>query len=252
MSVLIYEKRDQVAYITLNRPEVLNAIDSELNEALRDAFQDYWDDSSLLVAILSGAGRAFSAGADVKAMAAKGISAGEQYDVSPLEMGVWKPIIAAIDGFCLAGGFTLATQCDIRIATERSKFGIVAARVGAGVGPMTLCLGRMVPFGEALYLQLTGSQITAEKALSYGLLNKVVSSREDMMKEAEAVAEEIKLCAPLAVQAAKRLNYASMMWEPEHVKGMVGKVRQELSQTEDAKEGPLAFAEKRRPVWKMR
>ena len=73
-----------------------------------------------------------------------------------------------------------------------------------------------------------------------------------MMKEAEAVAEEIKLCAPLAVQAAKRLNYASMMWEPEHVKGMVGKVRQELSQTEDAKEGPLAFAEKRRPVWKMR
>ena len=152
MSVLLYEKRNQIAYITLNRPDSLNAFNNELIEALGDALVDYRDDPSMLVAILTGTGRAFSTGADLKEMAAEDQRAGERGLRGPLREEVWKPIIAAIDGYALAGGFHVALECDIRIATERSMLGDLGARLGA-VSLMSLL--DMIPMGEAMYMLIT-------------------------------------------------------------------------------------------------
>ena len=252
MSVLLYEKRNQIAYITLNRPDSLNAYNNELIEALGDALVDYRDDSTLLVAIMTGAGRAFSTGADLKEMSNRGQAGGTRAPTSPLGLEVWKPIIAAIDGYALAGGFLLSLECDIRIATERSRMGIVVTRLGTIGEEALLNLARMIPAGEALYLFLTGGHIPAAEAHRVGLVHKVLSDKEALMKEAEAIAEEIKLAAPLANQAARRLIYMSMTRPQEEVHALAMSLKEKLAQTEDAKEGPRAFAEKRKPVWKMR
>lgn len=249
MSVLLYEKRDQIAYITLNRPDSLNALNNELIEAVGNALVDYRDDPSLLVAIMTGTGRAFSVGADLKEMTAEGQSAGTRPLRTPIREEVWKPIICAIDGYALAGGLGMALQCDIRVATERSRFGDVETRVSAwgylnGI--------KMMPMGEALYMFQTGSHISADEAYRLGLVHKVVPDREAMMQEAEAIAAEIRLCAPLALQAVKRLAYMTFSYTGEEVDALAQELKQKVAQSEDAKEGPRAFAEKRKPVWKMR
>ena len=249
MSVLLYEKRDQVAYITLNRPDSLNALSNELIEALGDALVDYRDDSSLLVAIMTGTGRAFSVGADLKEMTAQGQSAGTRPLRTPIREEVWKPIICAIDGYALAGGLGMALQCDIRVATERSRLGDVETRVSAwgylnGI--------KMMPMGEALHMFLTGTHISAEEAYRLGLVHKVVPDRETMMQEAQEIAEQIKLCAPLAVQAVRRLAYTSFAKTGRDLNELSQSLKKSVSGSEDAREGPRAFAEKRKPVWKMR
>ena len=190
MAVLLYEKRNQIAYITLNRPDVLNAYNIELIEALGDALVDYRDDPSLLVAIMSGAGRAFSVGADLKDMVAQGQPAGARKLRTPVNQEVWKPIIAAIDGHALAGGFSMALECDIRLATERSRLGNVGDRVSS-IGNIDLL--DMVPMGEAMFMMLTASPISADEAYRIGLVHKVVPDREILMQEAETIAEQIKL-----------------------------------------------------------
>ncbi|MCZ6614736.1 MAG: enoyl-CoA hydratase/isomerase family protein [Chloroflexi bacterium] len=249
MSVLLYEKRNQIAYITLNRPDSLNAYNNELIEALGDALVDYRDDPTLLVAIMTGAGRAFSTGADLKEMTSEGQSAGTRNLRGPLREKVWKPIIAAIDGYALAGGFGVALECDIRLATERSRLGDTVTRVSA-LGNLPLL--DMMPMGEAMHMLLTGTHISAEEAYRMGLVHKVVPDRETLMQEAEAIAEQIKLCAPLAVQAVRRIAYARREHSPGEIQELTQSLRKQLAQTEDAKEGPRAFAEKRKPVWKMR
>ena len=249
MSVLLYEKRNQIAYITLNRPDSLNAYNNELIEALGDALVDYRDDPTLLVAIMTGAGRAFSTGADLKEMTAQGQSAGTRNLRGPLREKVWKPIIAAIDGYALAGGFGVTLECDIRLATERSRLGDTVTRVSA-LGNLPLL--DMMPMGEALHMLLTGTHISAEEAYRMGLVHKVFPDRETMMQEADAIAEQIKLCAPLAVQAVRRIAYARREQSPGEIQELTQSLRKQLSQTEDAKEGPRAFAEKRKPAWKMR
>ena len=249
MPVVLYEKRDQIAYITLNRPEVLNAVSAQLNEELAQAWTDYKDDPSLLVAIITGEGRAFSAGADLKEMSARGMAAGTRPLNTPVRMGLWKPIIAAIDGYALAGGFGLALSCDIRIATERSRLGDIETRVSSWGN---LHILHALPLGEVLYLLLTGNHISAEESFRVGLIHKVLPDREALMQEAQAIAEDIKLCAPLAVQAIKRIAYMSKARPWEETEAFAQSLRQELSKTEDAMEGPRSFAEKRKPVWKMR
>ena len=249
MSVLLYEKRNQIAYITLNRPDALNALNNELIEALGDALVDYRDDPSLLVAIMSGAGRAFCAGADLKEMTSEGQSAGTRPGRGPIGEQVWKPLIAAIDGYALAGGFGLSLQCDIRLATERSRMGDVETHVSAW-GNLTIL--DIVPLGEALHMLLTGTHISADEAYRIGLVHKLFPDRETMMQEAEAIAEQIKLCAPLAVQAVRRIAYTRFMRPRDEVQELAQSLKKQVSQTEDAQEGPRAFAEKRKPVWKMR
>ena len=249
MPVLLYEKRDQIAYITMNRPDAMNAFNNELIEALGNALVDYRDDPSLLVAILTGSGRAFSAGADLKEMTAEGQPAGARPLRTPIREEVWKPIIAAVDGYALAGGLGMALMCDIRVATERSRFGDVETRVSAwgylnGI--------KMMPMGEALHMFQTGTHISAAEAYRLGLIHKVVPDREAMMQEAEAIAAEIRLCAPLALQAVKRLAYMTFTHTGEEVDTLAQELKQKVAQSEDAKEGPRAFAEKRKPVWRMR
>jgi crotonobetainyl-CoA hydratase len=249
MSVLLYEKRNQIAYITFNRPDALNAYNSELSEAFGDALVDYRDDPELQVAILTGEGRAFSVGADLKEMTAKGQTAGTRALRTPVSEEVWKPIIAAIDGFAVGGGFFIALECDIRIATERAKLGDVSTRIGTW-GSMHMY--SKMPFAEALYMHLTGSPLSAEDAHRIGLVHKVLPDKETMMQEADAIAEEIKLAAPLALQAIKRLAYSSLLKTGDDVDAQSKVLSRQVSKSEDAKEGPRAFAEKRKPVWKMR
>ena len=256
-NTVLYEKKDRVAYITLNRPEVLNAMNTELSTALRERLVEFRDDDDALLAIMTGVGgRAFSSGMDLKERTARD-AAGEPSPPDGLprfmDIQLWKPIIAAIDGYCLAGGLEVALQCDIRVATSQSSFGLPEPRWNL-MANYYGChnLSRMLPLGEALYIQLTGGRIDAEGALRCGLIHSVHPHREELMEEAERIAEEIKLCSPMSLQAIKRVVMQGRSLPVEYSYRLGDPIFQRLQETEDATEGPRAFVEKRRPVWKMR
>ena len=254
---ILYEKRNGVAYITLNRPDSLNALNRELSAGLREALAEVRDDPEVLLAIMTGAGgRAFSAGMDLKERAQLD-AAGERrvgatQGTSFVDRGVFKPMIAAIDGFCVAGGLELSLQCDIRIATRKSEFGLPEPRWSILAGYGLHNLSRMVPLGEALYMQLTGRRIDSARAHQIGLIQEVVEDRDQLFETAERIADEIKLCAPLAVQAIKQIVYNGRSLPVEYSQKLSAPIAQRIQATEDAIEGPRAFSEKRRPVWKMR
>lgn len=254
-STVIYEKRDQVAYMTLNRPEVLNALNQELRDRLEEALLDFRDDPEMLVAIITGAGgRAFSAGMDLKDRARRD-AAGEKLPGTRtpiIDLEVFKPVIAAIDGFCVAGGLELSLQCDIRIATEQSEFGLPEPRWSLTAGYGLHNLSRMIPLGEALYMQLTGRRINATRAYQIGLIQEVVPDREALFAMVERIADDVKLCAPLALRAIKQIVYHARDLPVEYSRKLSVPLNAQVHGTEDAIEGPRAFAEKRRPVWKNR
>lgn len=252
--VVLSEKNGPILHITLNRPEVLNALNMEMERALMDSLRSFRDDNDLLVAVLTGAGgRAFSAGMDLKEYDAQG-SAGRPDGLSRFtDLGIWKPIIAAIDGHCVAGGLELALQCDIRIATSQSTFGLPEPRWNM-MANYYGChnLSRMIPLGEALYMQLTGNRISAKDALRCGLVHSVHADRGELMREAAAIAEAITFCSPMSVQAIKQLVMKARDLPIDESYRIATQMAQRLTEMEDALEGPKAFAEKRRPVWKMR
>ena len=262
-SAVKYEKRDRIAFVTLNRPEVLNALNQELFGALSEALQDATKDDDILVVIVTGeGGRAFSAGADLKEMAnrdAQGPTQGSTQPAAPRGMSGFdailncpKPIIAAIDGYCVAGGLEVSLYCDIRIATEKSRFGLPEPRRSLLAGPGLHNLSRMIPLGEALWIQLTGAHMTAQRAYDIGLIQALVPDRDALFAEAERVANEIKQCAPLAVQAIKRIAKTGRNLPLEESWKMAAPIQEQINKTEDRLEGPKAFAEGRAPVWKMR
>jgi len=260
MSVVIIEKRDRIAFITLNRPEAMNALSSELNEALEEAWLAVRDDPDIWCAIVTGAGdRAFSAGADLKEMSQRraGGEAGRERRAGSKTFGglmdgimVWKPVIAAVNGYCLAGGLELALACDIRIAASHASFGLseVLRAIIPGAGG-TQRLSRYIPFGVALEILLTGQRIDAEQAYRLGLVNRVVPLPE-LMPAAEALARRINENGPLAVRAIKEAAYRGRDLPLREGLRLEGLFSQLIHYTEDSKEGPLAFAEKRRPVYK--
>ena len=264
--VVLYEKHEGVAYITMNRPEALNASNREMQEGMTDAWIDFRDDPEMLVAIVTGAGgRAFSAGGDLKQInerQSKGLSAwtgegvnagkGEVPSTSMDQLGIWKPIIAAVDGYCVAGGLELSLMCDIRVASEQSSFGLQEPRWNLLARYGLHNLSRMIPLGEALYMQLTGSRISAQEAYRIGLVHSVHPDRETTMAAARQIAEEIKMCAPLAVQAIKRIVMTARNLPVEYSSKFAEDIERQLQGTEDAVEGPRAFAEKRKPQWKGR
>ncbi|MFD9667986.1 enoyl-CoA hydratase-related protein [Rhodococcus sp. NPDC059968] len=256
-NTVLTEKRDSVFYITLNRPDALNAHNVAMEVALMDALRSFQADNELLVAVLTGAGgRAFSTGMDLKEVARyeeEGLGQRPYELLRFAEIGVWKPIIGAIDGHCLAGGFELALQCDIRIATRPSTFGLPEPRWNY-MANYYGChhLSRMIPLGEALYMQLTGNRIDADVALRSGLVHSIHADRASLLEEADAIAEAITMCSPLAIKAIKEVAMNGRSLPIGESYRMGEPLMWALGDLEDAVEGPKAYAEKRRPVWKMR
>jgi enoyl-CoA hydratase/carnithine racemase len=254
---ILYEKKGRIAYITLNRPEVLNAHSREVKLKEAELFREFQNDSEVWIGIVSGAGeRGFCAGSDVKEMAQIAARGEDFFAASPPEpvqeglFDVWKPLIAAIQGWCVGGGLELAIICDIRIATEDARFGLMEPRVGwpAGGGG-TVRLPNQIPFAVAMEMILTGESIDARRAYEVGLINQVVPTFKDLMPAAERMAERILECAPLAVryskeQALRSFGLPNYMGLPMRKLGAL-----EIANSADAKEGATAFAEKRKPNW---
>ncbi len=248
-SEVIYEIKEGIAYITLNRPEKLNAINPEMRQLLWDAFQNVQNNPEVRCAIVTGRGRAFSTGHDLVAMANaranEGPSTGDLYVV---QSNIWKPIIAAINGICLAQGCGIALGSDIRIASTEARFGWPQAKRGISSVSGPALLSQVVPRNIAFEFLFTGEFVDAQKALDLMLVNYVVSP-DDVMPQAEEMARKITANAPLALAAIKEASIkGSEMGLKERVAFAQAK-RDEVLNTEDAKEGVTAFAEKRAPVW---
>jgi enoyl-CoA hydratase/carnithine racemase len=251
---LLYEVRHGIAWITLNRPEALNAMDRALVQGLDRAWTDFEADPAARVAVISGAGgRAFSAGADLKERTVTDQGPADlRWAHGARERVLRKPVIAAIDGYCFGGGFELALSCDIRIATPRAQFGLPEIRRGffpGGGGPMRLA--RMIPLTNAMEMLLTGDPIDADTALRYGLVSRIVQS-EELLGTTDDLARRIIRNAPLAVEAAKELALRALDMPWEQVSRMSQLYRALIGTTDDAKEGPRAFVEKREPVYRGR
>ncbi len=259
MAKLIFERRGPVAILTLNRPEAMNAYDAELVQAMGTHFKAFDEDDELKVAVLTGSGgKSFCAGADLKLLHGEkfGGGAAEVWDddrTFRLGQGIQvrKPVIAAINGYCLAGGLELALACDLRIAAEGATFGCpeVKRAVLHGYGAMRLV--QTIPFAVATEMLLTGERITAQRAYEVGLISHVVPL-EDLVSTAIRLAQQIASNAPLAVKITKELAWRGLHEEPSGYLRFVAAALALMHSSEDAKEGPLAFAEKRPPVWKGR
>jgi E-phenylitaconyl-CoA hydratase len=255
---VLFEVKDRIAYITINRPEVMNAMDPEVYSLLSRAWADVRDNPDIWVAIITGAGEeAFSAGADLKSAAVREREKADffltQKDMI-LNRGleVWKPVIAAVNGYCLAGGMTLLFATDIRIAAEQAVFEISEVKRGIlpGNGGTQRTL-RQLPYPIAMEMLLLGRRLTAQEALTFGLVNKVVPMA-DLMPTAEEYAGKLLESAPLAVRAIKELALRSQSLPLEQGLRLEDSFQEFLRTTEDADEGPRAFAEKRRPLYKAR
>jgi E-phenylitaconyl-CoA hydratase len=261
---ILYEKKDRIAIITINRPEAMNAIDPETSEELGKAWVDFRDDPNLWVGILTGAGdKAFSAGADLKKMIPllsklSTIERREREEKFPglggitRGLNIWKPIIAAINGFCLAGGLEMALSCDLRVAAEHATFGLMEVSRGIipGAGG-TQRLPRMIPMAKAMEMILMAQRIDAQEALRFGLVNRVVPLAE-LMPTAMKMAEVISQNAPLAVRSAKEAIIRGLSMTLEEGLRLESVLQSYLLKTEDAIEGPKAFAEKRKPQYKAK
>jgi len=256
--VLLYEKKEQIVYITLNRPERMNAMSSELSQMLNEALERINGDDDTRVVVITGAGdRAFCVGMDMKEFAEEttgGSAIFRQVPTKEFMLGkfgeVKKPIIAAVNGVCYAGGFLLAQKCDLRIAVEDAQFSIREARVGRG-SPWAIPLLWMLPLAVALELVLTAEPLAAKRAYELGFVNKIVT-RDQLMPTAKAMAEIIRDNAPLSVMAAKESFYRAMDLGCESGIEKALEIYAPVYTSEDAIEGPKAFAEKRKPVWKGR
>ena len=249
---VIYEVRDGIAYITLNRPEKLNAINPEMRELLWDAFQDVKGNPEVRCAIVTGRGRAFSTGHDLVAMANaranEGPSTGDLYVE---QSKIWKPIISAINGVCLAQGCGIALGSDIRIASSEARFGWPQAKRGISSVSGPALLSQVVPRNIAFEFLFTGEFVDAEKALELMLVNYVVPP-EEVMPRAEEMARKITANAPLSLAAIKEASIKGSEMGLEERVAFAQRKRDEVLETEDAQEGVRAFAEKRAPVWKGR
>ncbi|WP_332642213.1 crotonase/enoyl-CoA hydratase family protein [Aeromicrobium sp.] len=246
MSAVLTERRGRVLLITLNRPEALNAVNTELANGLAAAVELLDSDPDLTVGILTGSGRGFCSGMDLKAFAAEGPPKGFETFLSE---GSEKPLIAAIEGFALAGGLEIALICDLLVAAKGSKFGIPETRVGLfAAGGALFRLPNRVPFGVAMELALTADSISAETASGYGLISRLAEPGT-AVDVAFELAERIAKNGPLGVRASKQLIRRSIGISEAEAWKLQDDYAPGVFESEDAVEGPKAFAEKRPPVW---
>jgi dehydration protein DpgD len=264
MPRVCFEKRDAVAYVTIDRPHVLNAMDGRTHAELGEIWDEFEADDALRVAVLTGAGpRAFSVGQDLKELAAReeaGLAApstfgGRGKPGHPRlteRFALSKPVVARVNGLALGGGFELVLACDIVVAAESAEFALPEPRVGlvAGAGGV-FRLTRQAPLRAAMGYLLTGRRMSAARAYELGLVNDVVPA-DDLDACVDAWVADVLACAPLAVRAVKEAAYRSLDlplaqafyhrygWEERRM------------HSADAKEGPAAFAQKRQPHWQGR
>jgi len=256
MSIDLQVGEDGIAIVTINRPEVHNALDAEHYSALSKAWSTVRDDPQIRVAILTGAGeRAFSAGADIKTHLTRKSEWSDVWQTQRdqlLNRGleVWKPVIAAVNGFCLGGGVTMLLATDIRVAAEHATFGLPEVKRGiiAANGGTQRTL-QQLPYCIGMEMLLTGDPFDARTAERWGLINRVVPM-SDLMRTARDYAQRIAVNAPLAVQAAKELAVRSRDVDISTGLRMEQLIARLLRETDDAKEGPAAFREKRKPKFK--
>jgi enoyl-CoA hydratase/carnithine racemase len=246
-----------VRYVSMQGAENRNALSNEMKVALSESLHDYESDDSLRVMILSGCDcGAFSAGGDLQRVhgrMAQGMPIADP-DVPDLFAALTrrnKPIIAAIDGFALGGGLEMAIACDMRVATARSRFGMPEPRAGLlGVYGLDH-LSRVMPLGEALRLQLTGGQMSAERAHTVGLVQELAHDRDQMFGKAAALALEIARCSPPAVRAIRHIVTTGVGLPIRSAEKLSEPYRDTIHSSADALEGVTAFLEKRSPRWVM-
>jgi len=256
---VLYNRTPPVARITINRPEAMNAFDLATARELARRLEQFDRDAKLRVAILTGAGKkSFCAGADLKKMHGGSHAGGigelwddeRQYRLGQ-RLQVAKPIIAAINGYCLAGGLELALGCDIRIASTTASFGCPEVRWAILHGFGAMRLPRTVPLSVAMEMLLTGERIDARRAYEIGLVSRVVAPAA-LLPTAMQIAERISQNGPLAIKITKDLAWRGLYQQPEEALRYYAAVTALIHETEDAKEGPRAFSEKRTPQFKNR
>jgi enoyl-CoA hydratase len=255
---VLYEKKGLIAYVTLNRPKVLNALNQRTWQDLRAAFEDARDDADVRGVILTGAGdKAFIAGADISELAQVTAVPAERsstygQEVLNLVENLGKPVVAAINGFALGGGCETAMACTIRLATESARFGQPEVKLGVlPGGGGTQRLPRLVGKGRALQLILSGEMISAQEAYRIGLVNEVVAAA-DLIPRAEAILKQIFANAPLAVRYS--LEAVNKGLETSQTEGLALEASffGLCAGTEDKQEGTRAFLEKRAPQFQGR
>lgn len=261
---LLYEKKEHIAYITFNRVGVMNALDPEIMVRLRDTWLDFDADDDMRVAIVTGAGdKAFTSGADLARLITLISGARspqdtwdhtflrDRADINRVALlrgyNVFKPIIAAINGYCLAGGTELIQAFDIRIASQHATFGLFEATRGLiPFGGSHIRLPRQIPFCKAMELMLVGAPMTAQEAYRIGLINYVVP-KADLMSAAEQLARKIARNGPLAVRKIKETVLRGLSVPLDQAYGIEDESMAIVMKSEDAREGSLAFVEKREP-----
>jgi enoyl-CoA hydratase/carnithine racemase len=259
VSTILYDTRNGVARITINRPEAMNAFDLETASLMAERFEAFDRDPDLRVAIVTGAGdKAFCAGADLKKMHGSSHAGGiaelwdhERQRRLGQRLHVSKPVIAAVNGYCLAGGLELALGCDIRIASTTASFGAPEVRWSILHGFGAMRLPRTIPMSVAMEMLLTGDRIDARRAYEVGLVSRVVEPAA-LLPTAEEIAEKIGRNGPLAIRLTKELAWRGLHSHPDDMLRFYAAVTALIHETHDAGEGPRAFSEKRPPRFQNR
>jgi len=250
-SAVLTERRDGVLLITLNRPEARNAVNGALAQGVAAALDDFDASEDVSVGVLTGAGKGFSSGMDLKAF-----TTGERPWVDDrgfagiTRRAAEKPLIAAIEGFAVAGGFEIALSCDLIVAARDARIGIPEAKRGlvAAAGAL-IRLPKRIPYHVAMELALTGDTIVAERAHELGIVNRVTEPGAAVDAALE-LATQIARNGPLALAASKKIVASALDWDEAEAWQKQGELTGPVFASEDAREGAVAFAEKRDPVWK--